>query len=127
MSLPDILAEIMAVDPNAIVYPGRTGRASEVTEDPVIVADWHAIPTDLANRAEAAGAELDWHDEIYACDDCGHAVTTTPQHWHWTPSYAWDGDCAILCFMCCESRGLSWADGPGGFHTVYPDDSEGDA
>ena len=127
MSLPDILAEILAVDPHATVFPGRTGRASEWTEDPVIVANWHAVPAELADRAEAAGAELDWHDEIYACDDCGHVVTTSPQHWHWTPSYAWDGDCAVLCFRCCESRGLSWADGPAGLHTVYPGDPGGDA
>ena len=122
MSLPDIMAQIMAVDPNAIVYPGRTGRASEVTEDPVVVADWHSIPTDLANRAEAAGAELDWHDEVYACDDCGHLVTATPQHYWWTPSYAWDGYCSILCFRCCESRGLRWTDGSHGLRVVDPDE-----
>lgn len=121
MSLPDILAEILAADPHAIVYPGRTGRAGEWTEDPVIVADWHAIPTELANRAESAGAELDWCDEVYACDDCGHVVTTSPQHFWWTPSYAWEGDCVILCFTCCESRGLRWTEGHYGQRIVDPD------
>ena len=108
----DAVLRVMVADPNATYYVGRTGTERERTDVPVIVADWNRIPADLANRVEADGFEVDWCDQVYGCDDCGHAVTTEPDCWTWTPSYAWDGDCTIRCFACIEADGKRWTVGP---------------
>lgn len=118
----DAVLRVMDADPNATYYPGRTGSERERTDVPVIVADWNRIPVDLINQVESDGFEIDWADSVHGCDDCGHAVGTVPEYWTWTPSYAWDGECAVVCFACLESRGLRWTEGPNGYRAVDPEE-----
>ena len=126
-SVDQIISALMDGSYDATWYPGRTGTEREGTDTPVVSANWNHVPDgDRIQRVlEGHGIEVDWCDEVYACDDCHRAVTTSPQHWCWTPSYAWEsayGECGIVCHACCGSRGLRWTEDGRGFRTVDPED-----
>lgn len=125
LSADRIVSALMDGSYDAAWYPGRTGSERERTDVSVICANWNRVPDgDRIQRVleKRRGIEVDWCDQVYGCDDCGHAVTTEPQYWTWTPSYAWDGDCAVVCFACLESDGKRWTDGPNGYRVVDPEE-----
>jgi len=46
------------------------------------------------------GVELEWEDEWYGCEDCNKLIRTSADSMCWRPSYAFVGDCTILCADC---------------------------
>lgn len=106
-------------------HPGRTGAEWERTDVPVVAANWNEVPDgDRIQRIleRRHGVDVDWSDQVDVCGDCGHVVTTEPQYWFWTPSYAWDGDCTVRCFACIEADGKRWTEGPNGYRVVDPEE-----
>jgi hypothetical protein len=65
----------------------------------VVVADWNTLPRGFDYAVEAAGYVLDWPDAVSSCDDCARAI-----HYGDTPSYAFVGDCTILCADCLKDN-----------------------
>jgi hypothetical protein len=120
----EIISDLIDGSYDATWYPGRTGTEREGTDTPVIAANWNQVPdADRIERAlEDRGIDIDWGDGVCGCSDCNRAVTTHPEHWCWTPSYAWEGDCDIVCHACCESRGLRWTEDRQGYRVVDPED-----
>lgn len=125
LSADRILSALMDGSFDASWYPGRTGSEREGTDTPVVAANWNRVPEgDRIQRVleRRHGIEVDWTDSVHGCDDCGHAVTTEPQYWAWTPSYAWDGECSVRCFACIEADGKRWTDDRQGFRVVDPEE-----
>lgn len=77
-------------------------RFPHTSAPPVTKAD--TLPSRLARILEAAGAELEWLDEWSECTHCYRAVRTEPDSYSWTPSYAWVGECDIVCADCLRDN-----------------------
>lgn len=75
---------------NATRYDSNTGEHTTID----------GTPERMARMFEAAGCEIEWSDEWATCDDCSRIVRTSADSYGWTPSYAWIGDCSIVCAEC---------------------------
>lgn len=58
--------------------------------------------TKLARILEKAGFELEWEDEWDTCSECGKAVRTQPDCYHWTSSFRIVNECELICLECLE-------------------------
>ena len=56
----------------------------------------------LAKILEKAGYELEWEDEWTTCQECGKAVRTQPDCYHWTSHYRILNDCELICLDCMD-------------------------
>lgn len=54
----------------------------------------------LARILEKLGFELEWEDEWDRCSDCGKAVRTQPDCYHWTSAFRILNDCELVCLEC---------------------------
>lgn len=65
------------------------------------LTDEETLPSRLADMlAEIDGVEIEWLDEWASCSECYRAVRTEANSYSWTPSYARDHDCEIVCTDC---------------------------
>lgn len=54
----------------------------------------------LARVLEANGFELEWEDEWSTCGECGKAVRTNADSYHWTPYFRILNECELVCLDC---------------------------
>ena len=55
-------------------------------ETGILLANWNQVESDLMDELEAEGYELEWSDQWLVTGD-GGAVRTSPDSYHWQPSY----------------------------------------
>ena len=60
-------------------------------------------PARFSAIAEAAGYGVEWYDEWSTCHDCGKAVRTSPDSYGWRRSYAFIGECDLVCHECVKA------------------------
>lgn len=56
----------------------------------------------FARIAEHCGFELEWEDEWSTCGECGKAVRTSPDCYHWTPYFRILNECELVCLDCLD-------------------------
>lgn len=78
--------------------PGYTDPAKGI-----LFADWNNFPRNFDKILERAGYECEWSDEWSTCCDCGKAVRTSPDCYHWTSYYRILNECELVCLDC-----LNW-------------------
>lgn len=66
----------------------------------ILFGDWNSFnKADLDELEEIA--VLEWHDEWSICE-CGKAVRTSGDSYHWKPSYHIIDGCGLLCIECID-------------------------
>lgn len=92
----------------------------------ILFGNWNKVPDKLYNALEVKW-QLEWEDEWTTCSECGRAIRTNPDSYHWQGSF-WMGDGEIICLDCIDwdyvlddytnhpKRALTWPllDGIGG-------------
>ena len=61
----------------------------------IIFSDWNKFPQYVIELLELAGHVTEWYDEWMVTDN-GNAVRTSPDSYHWTPSYLITEDGYVL-------------------------------
>ena len=87
-------------------YPGCVEPGYD--DIPILTANWNIIPHKLFNLIKEQYREevkLEWSDEWTDCSLCYKALRTSPDSYHWLPSYIWINDCEIACHECYNDPG----------------------
>lgn len=76
-------------------------------EHGIVFANWNdkdgqTFLKRLGNVLEKLGIECEWEDEWSTCGECGKAVRTRPDCYHWTSYYRIVNDCELLCLDCIK-------------------------
>lgn len=82
---------------NGYAEPGYTDPAKSV-----LFANWNIFPRGIESVLERAGYAIEWEDEWTTCNDCGKAVRTSGDSYHWQPYYVLFNECEIVCLDCVD-------------------------
>lgn len=81
------------------------GYAEPGYQDPakgILFADWNIFARGIDSILERYGYELEWEDEWSTCGDCGKAVRTSGNSYHWQPHYVIMNECELVCLECVD-------------------------
>ena len=68
----------------------------------ILFADWNVFPRGLDDILERYGYAIEWSDEWSTCEDCGKAIRTSGNSYHWQPYYTMPDECSIVCNDCTD-------------------------
>lgn len=80
--------------------PGFAEKGYDEPRKGVLFANWNVFPSKIDDILERMGYSCEWSDEWTTCEDCGKAVRTSPDCYHWQPYYVLIGECSTVCLNC---------------------------
>lgn len=86
----------------SVIVLGNWNPARFPREGDAPLTDEENIGPRLAERLEAAGAELEWLDEWYSCQECYRAVRSQADSYSWKPYWVMANGCEIICADCAR-------------------------
>ena len=79
------------------------GYSKDEGKELIFFANWNGIDEDIMEQIEE-NFMVEWSDEWYQCCDCGKAIRTQPDCYHWQPYYHMFNECEPVCFDCISDN-----------------------
>lgn len=90
----------------------------------ILFANWNVLPRAAGDLLERAGYACEWSDQWGTCEDCGNAISTSPDSYCWRPFYREDliESGSMVCLDCAPYPACSTCDKQTDAENIY--DSE---